>query len=235
MEQLRCHFLEKSLQQKTHSHPHAQIILPMAQPLLLQCDGRERFISPQQLGFIPPDCPHVCVCPDQVVTINIPSHMIKKADLEVISSQTVLPIVGVLVPLIQLIKEEIARDPESDSVRYLYYYLYDKLVETNGIRSLRYLRDHFCEPLRVEHLARLENYNLSYFSNWFKRQTGFTPACYLRQLRLEKAKELLLTTHYSVTDIALQVGYNSNSSFTRAFKEAEGIAPLAYRQKHELK
>ena len=157
--------------------------------------------------------------------------MIKPVDLEILSSQRVLPIEGPLVPLIALIKDEIRHNPNSNTVRYLYYYLYDKLVESNGIKSLRYIRDHFSEPVSVAQLAYIENYNVSYFNSWFKRQTGYSPSNYLRHLRIEKAKELLLTTHYSLINIALQVGYNSNSSFTRAFKETEGMSPSHWKQR----
>lgn len=230
MNQFDCHVLESAPSQSEHTHEYGQLILPLVKPLILRCGGQEYYISPSHLGFVPPMLPHSCVCPSQVVTINIPGHMIKPADVEILSQQKVLPIEGALVPLIELIKDEIKHNPNSYSVRYLYYYLYDKLVENNGIKSLRYIRDHFSEPVRVAHLAKLENYNISYFNNWFKRQTGFSPFNYIRHLRIEKAKELLLTTHYSLINIAMQVGYNSNSSFTRAFKESVGMSPNQWKQ-----
>jgi AraC-like DNA-binding protein len=133
------------------------------------------------------------------------------------------------VPLIELITSEITRNPDSDSLRYLYYYLYDKLVEANVPKSQQYIHEHFAEPITIVELAQLENYNVSYYTDWFKRKFGVSPSSYLRNFRIEKAKELLLTTHYRLIEIAMQVGYNSNASFTRAFKEATGMSPIAYR------
>ena len=229
MSKLDCRILAPTVSPHGHTHAHAHILLPLTDALLVCYAEKEYYISSEQLGFVAPNVFHRCFCPAAVVTINIPVDMIKKSDLEILTSRVVLPLQGVLVPLIALIKTEIARDPESDSIRYLYYYLYDKLVETNGIRSLRYICEHFGEPVTLSLLAKMENYNVSYFIDWFKHKTGYSPAHYLRRVRLEKAKELLQTTHYRMIEIALQVGYNSNSSFTRAFKEAEGISPRAYR------
>lgn len=233
MSKLDCKVLEPSLSPHGHIHTHAHILLPLTQILNLTYKERNFRINNQQLCFIAPNQYHHCLCAAEVITINIPDSMIKKSDLEILDSQVILPVEGVLIPLIDLIKTEIKRNPESDSIRYLYYYLYDKLIECNGLKSLRYIREHFSEPITVEMLAQLENYNVSHFTDWFKKKTGQKPSAYLRQVRLEKAKELLQTTHYRMIEIAMQVGYNSNASFCRAFKEAEGISPISYRLQWE--
>lgn len=230
MPNLDCHILESPMDPDGHSHAYAHILLPLSEPLLVKFDQAEVFITPQQLGFVAPNRFHHCLCGSEIVTINIPDAMIKKGDLEILESQPSLSLTGNLIPLIAIIKDEIARNPQGNSVRYLYYYLYDKLVETNGIKSLRYIREHFSEEISVADLARIENYNVSYFTDWFKRQTGWSPSVYLRNVRIEKAKELLASTHYRMLEIAVQVGYNSNAAFTRAFKETEGVSPAAYRQ-----
>ena len=56
------------------------------------------------------------------------------------------------------------------------------------------------------------------------------PSEYLQGLRIEKAKEILNTTHYRVLDVALQVGYSNCSSFVRAFKAVAGVTPHEYRR-----
>ena len=49
-------------------------------------------------------------------------------------------------------------------------------------------------------------------------------------MRINKAKELLVNTNFSVMEIAVMVGYSSNSTFTRAFHNITGMTPKAYRE-----
>ena len=170
---------------------------------------------------------HQCLCKNELIVFNIPDSMIKKGDLQVLSRKTILPIEGSMIPLAELIRTEAKGN--STGMRYLYYYLYERLVENNSFSSIRYIRENFDEPISVEKLASLENYNPTYFNSWFKKQTGYTPSRYLNLYRIEKAKELLLYSTFSVHEIALQVGYGSHAAFSRKFKEETGCTPVEYR------
>ena len=87
----------------------------------------------------------------------------------------------------------------------------------------------------MNQLAEIENYNATYYSDWFKQQTGVSPSMYLRYIRINRAKELLEETDYTVMDIAVMVGYSSNSTFTRAFHSVTGMTPKEYREEICLK
>ncbi len=63
----------------------------------------------------------------------------------------------------------------------------------------------------------------------FRRMTGVPPRRFLTALRLEAAKRLLLTTEQKVTDISLDVGYQSLGTFTRRFTQLVGISPTRFR------
>ena len=212
-----------------HSHDYAQVLIPLKNTMELRCQGQKYLLHPEEIAFLIPDLFHQCMGNDEIITINIPKKLIKKGDLSILSGKIVIPIEGPLIPLTQLISMEIKRN--NASMRYLYYFLYDVLVERNNYSCIRFIRGHFDEPISVAKLATMENYNITYFNHWFKKQTGYTPFQYLRLFRIEKAKELLLHTGYNVLDIAVQVGYNSNDAFTRAFKKLEGISPVEYRIK----
>ena len=80
-----------------------------------------------------------------------------------------------------------------------------------------------------EYLAKLERYNVNYYTDWFKRRTGMSPGTYLRNVRIRKAKEYLAQSAYGLTDIAVMVGYSSNATFTRAFRTVTGMTPKDYR------
>ncbi len=91
--------------------------------------------------------------------------------------------------------------------------------------------EHYDLPITVNQLAEISNYNATYYSDWFKQQTGVSPSMYLRSIRISRAKELLEDTSYTVMDIAVMVGYSSNSTFTRAFHSIVGMTPKEYRDR----
>lgn len=68
-------------------------------------------------------------------------------------------------------------------------------------------------------------------SRLFLNEVGLSPKEYITLLRMERAKELLRTGELTVTDTALEVGYNSLSKFISAFKRAEGVLPSEFRTK----
>lgn len=61
------------------------------------------------------------------------------------------------------------------------------------------------------------------------KATGLTPKEYLQMKRIEKARSLLLNSSHTITDISLEVGFNSVSKFIEAFKKIEGKLPSDFR------
>ena len=84
-------------------------------------------------------------------------------------------------------------------------------------------------PWTVASLADAANLSRSGFAARFKMRVGATPQKYLQRYRFRKAVNLLQTTDAKIFDIARQVGYDSESSFSKAFKRLLGKAPGAYR------
>lgn len=84
--------------------------------------------------------------------------------------------------------------------------------------------------LSLKALARKGCYSTSRLIDVFEKVTGTTPHHYLASLRIQKAKELLLDSNASVTEIALAVGYRSFPTFSRTFAEYVGTSPSAFRQ-----
>lgn len=74
------------------------------------------------------------------------------------------------------------------------------------------------------------NFSLYHFIRIFKAQTGQTPYEYIINLKINKAKHLLLDKNLSVTEISFMSGFSSNSHFATIFKKKVGVAPTQYRK-----
>ncbi len=95
---------------------------------------------------------------------------------------------------------------------------------------LAYIRAHCTEKLTLSQLANMCSYNSAYFSRIFKEFAGVTFTQYLRNARIEKAKQLIETTDMRITDIAYEVGYISKTKFFSNFREICGVSPLEYKK-----
>ena len=95
------------------------------------------------------------------------------------------------------------------------------------------LRERMQEPPSLDELARLVNCSPFYLSRQFASSGGLTMQQFLRQVRMERAAELLKTGKCNVTEAAMAVGYNSLSHFSSAFHELFGCCPGLYPLKTE--
>ena len=95
-------------------------------------------------------------------------------------------------------------------------------------RAQKILRTHLAEPPSLEDLARSVGCSPFYLSRQFSQETGLTMQQFIRQLRMERAAELLRTGKCNVTEAAFEVGYNSLSHFSALFHETFGCCPGLY-------
>jgi AraC-like DNA-binding protein len=89
----------------------------------------------------------------------------------------------------------------------------------------------YAQPLDLPTLARIAHVSEAHFSRTFKATYGETPHRYLQRRRVERAMFLLRATDRSVTDICLDVGFNSLGTFSRSFQAIVGEPPTAYRER----
>lgn len=97
-------------------------------------------------------------------------------------------------------------------------------------QACAYIQQNFARSFSLEELSETIGVSKSYLSRIFKVDTGISLWDYLNRYRIQKAKELLLTTNESITAIAGDVGYEDTSYFSRVFHEIAGCSPRAYRQ-----
>ena len=81
----------------------------------------------------------------------------------------------------------------------------------------------------VEVLAQRLNISYSLFRKVFKEYTGYSPAKYYQELKLHKAKQLLLETSQSIKEISFLLNYRSTEYFFSCFKKSVGVTPTEYR------
>ncbi|RYY54340.1 MAG: AraC family transcriptional regulator, partial [Chitinophagaceae bacterium] len=85
--------------------------------------------------------------------------------------------------------------------------------------------------LSLEEIAAELNISYSWFRRVFKQYTGFSPAQYQLEIKLQKAKELLTSTNMPVKEITYELNFESASYFVTFFKSKTGLSPGDYRQK----
>lgn len=97
---------------------------------------------------------------------------------------------------------------------------------------LKYVEDHYQEPISIEDMAKLTYYSKSHFMKFFKTHMGSGFTEYLNTYRLSIAARLLTASSLSVLEISSAVGFDNLSYFTRLFKRKFGMPPRLYRTKN---
>jgi AraC-like DNA-binding protein len=93
------------------------------------------------------------------------------------------------------------------------------------LKAIQRLRDSFAEPLSIDDLAATAHLSRSAFHRQFKALTGMTPLDYQKQLRLLEARHLLSSGTQKAEAVALRVGYQSASQFSREYARTFGQPP----------
>lgn len=99
---------------------------------------------------------------------------------------------------------------------------------------LEYMREHLSEPLTVADLAECVSLSPSAFAHMFRDITGRSPYQFLKEMRLERARELLVDGNLTVARVSKEVGYASVSHFIAEFRGRFGVTPRAYCDAHAV-
>lgn len=110
-----------------------------------------------------------------------------------------------------------------------------ELVYEERIREmLEYISKNLTDELTVEKIAASVNVSPSTCLRCFHQLMNTTPIQYVKNLRLDKAAEMLKTTGKTVKETALECGFNDVSYFTKSFRERMGITPREYQREHRI-
>jgi AraC-like DNA-binding protein len=99
---------------------------------------------------------------------------------------------------------------------------------------LKYVQEHLTEPLTVADLAEQVSLSPSAFAHLFREVTGRSPYQFVKEMRLDRARELLIDGRLAVARVSKEVGYGSVSHFISEFRARFGLTPRAYSNAHAL-
>ena len=118
--------------------------------------------------------------------------------------------------------------------------LLEKSFDSDPVSSHReiemvkdYIHGHFGEEISAQQLADMVYLAPSYLSSLFKKETGQNLSKYIKQYRMEKARQMLEDTNMKIVCISEKVGYPNVSYFCQSFREYCGVSPQKFRENVE--
>lgn len=105
-------------------------------------------------------------------------------------------------------------------------YKYQKHMEA----AVYFFNESFTSNISIEQYAQEHHMSVSWFIRSFKHYMGMTPMQYITSIRINKAKELLKNTNYSIQEISALAGYENPLYFSRIFRKQTGMSPSRYRK-----
>jgi len=100
-------------------------------------------------------------------------------------------------------------------------------------KTVENMHQNYNQKWSINDFAKLCNLSEYYFIHLFKEFTGMPPIQYLTNIRIDKAKELLLNSSLSIHEISYIVGYNNPLYFSRLFKKVTGVSATSYRNERD--
>ena len=95
--------------------------------------------------------------------------------------------------------------------------------------SIDYIEKHLCENIKLDEIAKQSYFSKFHFHRLFRKATGTALMEYVRKRRLAEAANELAETDTKITSLAFKYQFNSEESFSRAFKKLYGTSPRYYR------
>jgi transcriptional regulator GlxA family with amidase domain len=146
-----------------------------------------------------------------------------------------------------LVEEDLGREVALEVARWLVLFLQrpggqaqfsshlsGQVAERRPLRELqRWIADNLVEDLRVEALADRAHMSPRNFARAFRRETGMTPAAYVEELRVERARQVLEEGDEPVELISARCGFGTPETMRRAFARRVGVSPAAYRARFQ--
>jgi AraC-like DNA-binding protein len=175
-----------------------------------------------------------------MVDSNLPAPRVQQSRRGMATGEVTLPLLNAFQRLVDLLADE--KDIPILAPTIQREIIYRLLIGDQGARLrqiastgsqsqqiagvIEWLKGNFAKPLRVDDLSAKAGMSASTFHHHFRSITALSPLQYLKQLRLQEARRLMLTDHLDAASAAFQVGYESPSQFSREYSRLFGAPPL---------
>lgn len=225
LDRVLCEKRTYTRQFATHQHEYGQFLFPLQGSLDIKTEGQEINLNTDYCFYLPPHLGHDYRSRDrnEFLILDIPTHYLPEH-----TENMYIHLDNQWSAIRYLLLEEAKIPDNTTSLMNLARYVVGKL-QTSNPASIDYIHNHFKESIKLETLAAIEHYHPVYYSSWFKKRTGKSVKNYVAELRLQEAKNLLISTSWSMSKISEELGFENSSSFTRWFGNSEGVAPQKYR------
>ncbi|WP_460326150.1 helix-turn-helix domain-containing protein [Paenibacillus sp. YSY-4.3] len=117
--------------------------------------------------------------------------------------------------------------------RFLYQLMQPISKDRSSIAKV--MEENFMNPVSLDDLAYLSGRSLATFKRDFQAIYNTSPLKWIRNRRLDKAKEMLAETELSITDICFSIGFENNAHFSKVFKEKFGLPPSEFKKQLKLR
>ncbi|WP_448227589.1 AraC family transcriptional regulator N-terminal domain-containing protein [Pseudoxanthomonas mexicana] len=165
---------------------------------------------------LPPPSRGLCLAPSSVELLEAAIRLVKLLD-----APQDIPL---LAPLVEReILYRVLCSPQGAMLRHI------GIADSQGQRvakAIHWLRQHYAQPLRIDHIAREVHMSPSALHHHFKAVTAMSPLQYQKQLRLQEARRLMLSEVMDAASAGHRVGYESPSQFSREYSRMFGAPPL---------
>jgi AraC-like DNA-binding protein/ligand-binding sensor protein len=107
-----------------------------------------------------------------------------------------------------------------------------EMTEPDAIRKSReFIRENSDDRITLDQVASVANMSASHFCRVFKKATDMNFSEYVARVRVERAKDMLMESNYTMTHVAYDTGFNSVTDFNRTFKKITGETPSGFRKR----
>ena len=153
--------------------------------------------------------------PDSIAPLT--DQMKKLCETFLQSPEDQLSAAGNLLPLFSFMKKKVPETSQEPTQIYLQ-------------KAKEYLENNYAYPVRISDAARYTGIDRTYLYRIFMEKEKLSPKQYLLNHRLRMAVEMLCTTSYSITEIALSCGFHDASSFSGCFRQQFHMSPRDFRK-----
>jgi len=238
-----------------HHHDEHEFFLPLSGEMTIGFEGSEFRAGPGKMLYVPPEIDHTFFSStmgtgERVIWLISDSlwqkHISKNFPVSVFPINTLAKELLFYLLLkrevsgqkyfISALIESLGDSLESSQVNSAHFeltHLMGKIKDQRVIKSMKLMNAKLGAD-SLSQVAEESGMSLRNFNRIFLQETSLTPKEYLQMKRMEKAKYLLGTTKLTITDISMEVGYNSVSKFIEAFKKLESQLPSDYRSEKKI-